>query len=100
HMRFSRDWSSDVCSSDLRADLAVPMAVAGAVFMIAFRSSSLLSARQVDLVEGAAIAEMRLLRLFPAPENGIINGDELHLGKLIEIGRAPCRERDESARVP
>src|SRR5690606_29785566 len=26
HTRFSRDWSSDVCSSDLRFDLTVPLA--------------------------------------------------------------------------
>src|SRR4051812_45354641 len=38
----------------------------------------------VDLVEHAAVAEVRLLRFVPASEN-VIDGEEVHLGELVGI---------------
>src|SRR3954462_9190458 len=46
----------------------------------------------VDLIEHAAIGKVRRLRVMPAPEQGIVDRDELHLGKAREIFRiGGCR---------
>src|SRR5687768_18353675 len=72
YTRCSRDWSSDVCSSDLAAYLG-KLAVGG--FLLALFET--------------AIAKMRVFRV---PE---FLGAALMLGLLatLQIGRASCRER-------
>src|SRR5690606_40487010 len=66
HTRFSRDWSSDVCSSDLALAVAVE--------------------RGVDVLDAVVLAA-----LAPAPHD---EGRRAELGGE-EIGRASCRERVE-----
>src|SRR5690606_41011685 len=66
HTRFSRDWSSDVCSSDLGWQGAVehgPLAVSG-------RRPALRGIRRVEAAAGDTESEV-----------------------VVEIGRASCRER-------
>src|SRR5690606_40620678 len=77
HTRFSRDWSSDVCSSDLAVErlerLGDGRLLLGAQLVV------LLDAREVDLEASRGEVEEVLLR-------GLRSAFE-------EIGRASCRER-------
>src|SRR5207249_9206962 len=87
HTRSKRDWSSDVCSSDL--DVA-PL-------------YGLLSV-QGPRAEGL-IAELRLFHNLPGQAFGFVKVDDTTLGEVYlmnqprletaEIGRASCRERGE-----
>ena len=43
--------------------------------------------RLIDLVEDAAVVEMGRLRLCPAAENRVVDGDELQLGEALQILR-------------
>src|SRR5690349_23619296 len=92
HTRSLRDWSSDVCSSDLERD-------ADGIF-------GLLNRREAD--EVAVIAQLPLTGLTQSvgsPRGAIGRADAANLGAarfarhLDEIGRASCRERVESAGV-
>src|SRR5690625_5499617 len=47
HTSWPRDWSSDVCSSDLRKDGATALSLAGSVKATSLSASSGLSARMV-----------------------------------------------------
>src|SRR5690606_40069152 len=81
HTRFSRDWSSDVCSSDL-VRAAVPAGVAGIV--IRHKAGNLVI-RQSD---GSAELTVRATA-WP----GGFGGDprEIVRNIRVEIGRASCR---------
>src|SRR5690606_39363865 len=68
HTRFSRDWSSDVCSSDLVDDRAVVEPT-----------------HQENRQGGEALAVGL----------GAQVGGERHLADVEQIGRASCRERAE-----
>src|SRR5438067_11330123 len=68
HTRSKRDWSSDVCSSDIGRDRG--------------RAGAFVQER--DLAEGVAGAH--------GPPGPAVDGD---LGLAVEIGRASCRERVE-----
>src|SRR5690606_1983935 len=69
------------------AGVVTPAAAIEAVLMIGFCRGPLFVAGLVDLVERAAVAEMRLLRPLPAAEDRVVDGDQLHLGKLAgELG--------------
>src|SRR5690606_40382918 len=86
HTRFSRDWSSDVCSSDLIAEVAEDIAHTGAYRLrreVAVGIGHRLQQRAVDgFVEGEHAAVIA----FPG-----ISGAR---GLYGEIGRASCRERE------
>src|SRR5690606_39969534 len=86
HTRFSRDWSSDVCSSDLAA-IALLLATAAAEDP-AWRNTSLsFEERAADLVSRLTLEEKvaQLQNAAPAIERlGI---------PAYEIGRASCRAR-------
>src|SRR5690606_40175930 len=92
HTRFSRDWSSDVCSSDLRIDLtnlaAGPLLAAAADFD-----------RLVGTVNGriAVAASGNSQRDIVQTLNGdgaLLFSDGAIRGiNIAEIGRASCRER-------
>src|SRR5690606_40355637 len=91
--RFSRDWSSDVCSSDLHFGLAlsglspdpsaaqpyplIPMVAMLAVFILTTMTAMGLYDSEVREAVG-----MTLLRLLLA----------FVLGLVLEIGRASCRD--------
>src|SRR5690606_40915779 len=95
--RFSRDWSSDVCSSDLNPELspraALEMLVQSAALM-----------RNVDLLE----PDEGGVRLLTAHQSKGLEFDVVFVAGLneyefpssraiqAEIGRASCRERVES----
>src|SRR5690606_40653548 len=91
HTRFSRDWSSDVCSSDLEFVGAV--AGHGALWLNALRMSS--GRRMI-----AAEPDARQTRAVPDWQRELAEAvrDPLELLSLLdlspaEIGRASCRER-------
>src|SRR5690606_39701393 len=85
HTSFSRDWSSDVCSSDL----------AGDTFLFAN------SRADAHAGEREGIARLRaergngiknLSEIWEAQETG--RSKEAELLRVIEIGRASCRESE------
>src|SRR5207302_4123499 len=86
HTRFSRDWSSDVCSSDLFRD-----------------NRDHLSPSTGDSVSSLAIPSYLddLLEVDPLLEDSNVEGESLQFiqreEREIEIGRASCREREERA---
>src|SRR5207245_5557340 len=73
HTRCYRDWSSDVCSSDLF------------ILVAAFNASDLVYRKE------------QMLAPVPAHigANAVFNQDEVAAGAPAEIGRASCRERGE-----
>src|SRR5690606_40693851 len=79
HTRFSRDWSSDVCSSDLGGP-------------------ALLAERGVEVPEDVdrAVAEWRQrgAAVLYVIENGEVTG-AFSVEDEIQIGRASCRERGQ-----
>src|SRR5690606_40606728 len=92
--RFSRDWSSDVCSSDLEVAADLLERVLAAVD----QPLAELQHHRLALVE---LAE-RLLQLLGEDVLGglvdrrldVLVGDEVAVERvLLEIGRASCRER-------
>src|SRR5690606_39971512 len=88
HTRFSRDWSSDVCSSDLEHVVAVRREDrVEAPRSGPARGRALLQPRAPDEAPGARRARRR-------PRGGR-RAD----AKLWEIGRASCREREYVAGV-
>src|SRR5690606_39419927 len=94
HTRFSRDWSSDVCSSDLvdgevylgpgRADLLEAIAARGSI-SAAGKSMGMSYKRAWDLVQALNTG-------FGAP---LVETERGGAGQGGEIGRAACRERVE-----
>src|SRR5690606_40829349 len=89
HTRFSRDWSSDVCSSDL-----VPISAAGHSFHppVVGMESPHPGAKQQSTVVGTVTASSEGLRL--AGVSVSVKGTSL--GVSTEIGRASCRESGET----
>src|SRR5207302_2322943 len=87
HTRFSRDWSSDVCSSDLvdKGLDAFPLDSLGERLVV----SSTLVARILVQPGMGADRQQREDPLRP-PRRDVE-------GEPSEIGRASCRERGESA---
>src|SRR5690606_40354710 len=98
HTRFSRDWSSDVCSSDLRLVREV-VQFGGIVLQV------------VKLVRWTRCREVGLHKTL-IERTGLIRGDDLRPAWLAdavdrrdlsmrgaEIGRASCRERVEGVVV-
>src|SRR5256885_12213991 len=75
HTRLQGDWSSDVCSSDLRGGSRQEVVRDE----VARRHPVLLAARQTTPLGGLTLTRVR-----PAPEGAV---------RSWEIGRASCRER-------
>src|SRR5690606_39457405 len=88
HTRFSRDWSSDVCSSDLVARFAnedvSPLGVVN--FFIA--PSTLIMPRCGYFAGRLACKPVAILGISNSPPQ-----PRAGLGHALEIGRASCRER-------
>src|SRR5699024_11300192 len=93
HTRSKRDWSSDVCSSDLfLEETARRSGAAGAMvhYRLAPRCGFPAAVEDVLGVLDALSVEA-LLR----PGRWVLSGDEAGAGlALAEIGRASCRERE------
>src|SRR5207253_5276520 len=91
HTRWPRDWSSDVCSSDLRRSLLGHD----------YRQFAL-----VVGVLGGEINDLRLVRVGRMEDRAIVPVVDPVRGKSLcdglqmrEIGRASCRERGEASAV-
>src|SRR5207302_7261446 len=88
HTRFSRDWSSDVCSSDLCS-----------LRLLLFERHALLKAQAKDYIRES----QRRLILLPLMQRCLTIFGQEALGQqfqsllatLHKIGRASCRERVE-----
>src|SRR3546814_16478412 len=90
-MRIS-DWSSDVCSSDLRDRAAVDVELGRVGAHLAQpgerdRCEGLVDLVEIDVVDGEAGAGQRPTR---RPDRLLEHDDRIAAG---EIGRASCRER-------
>src|SRR5690606_40712514 len=98
HTRFSRDWSSDVCSSDLGAEEGAPIARVGAARLIA--GTVLESLPPTVIAVGLLVGVGAFL-------NAVLNsqGVESEVWQaagvpfVFEIGRASWRERVEGEGV-
>src|SRR5207249_6487307 len=93
--RSKRDWSSDVCSSDLGADKAV----ANQDVIVAIRNSDAVIVAPANPVSsiGPIIALADLRQELVQNREKVIAVSPLIGGKAIngpEIGRASCRERE------
>src|SRR5690606_40092429 len=90
HTRFSRDWSSDVCSSDLVERHAGPAPVVdlGAQRDIGFGIAVVIDTL-LEVVGGQSLAGAPASGILPA--HGLIL--HIHAGDRPQIGRASCRER-------
>src|SRR5690606_40594827 len=87
HTSFSRDWSSDVCSSDLGLVLKTVGPAQGVLLGYAGDGEGLArKTRQQDVVG----------RDFPRLDLGDVAVDLVIVARE-EIGRASCREREEMA---
>src|SRR5690606_40490917 len=88
HTRFSRDWSSDVCSSDLHTNIGAAFRAAAGLgadaVLVSPRCADPLYRRSVRVSMGT---------VFQVPWTRIGEWAE------AEIGRASCRERAEMAGV-
>src|SRR5690606_39449938 len=93
HTRFSRDWSSDVCSSDLLLlSWVTPLPAATALIPLEHRTAEdLLPAARALLNEGEVLV---------ADGNQLVLRASLErINELREIGRASCREREKRSEV-
>src|SRR5207302_3308659 len=86
HTRFSRDWSSDVCSSDLLLLIAEEREGADQAGFRRGVTEIIGQHQQVQLAK-PQVGRAVLMLLKVAAEHGI------HLPPELEIGRASCRER-------
>src|SRR5690606_40588087 len=94
HTRFSRDWSSDVCSSDLILLAATATALAAQEGV-----STMGHARTRHLADSGRLPEPRDVVV-----EDIVNYHRHRLpapgaGSAVEIGRASCRAREDTRRV-
>src|SRR5690606_39365096 len=97
HTRFSRDWSSDVCSSDLTRTTAALPDLHRRLF-----SAGIRTAYMVDYPIADSPAAVEILR-------GFLEAGECSIGTQLhpwvnppfdeEIGRASCRESGRRAGV-
>src|SRR5690606_39444544 len=91
HTRFSRDWSSDVCSSDLiRQDMVVAVALHGALLAggTRIKKGKLRGAMSEGMFCSATELGLEGLDLPIEQREGILD-----LPADTQIGRASCRER-------
>src|SRR5207249_5691505 len=88
HTRSKRDWSSDVCSSDLKAKKEISKDPAG---YKASLEASLAVLKAADWTPGALERTLRAL----AEQQGVAAGKIFQ--PIRKIGRASCRERVEGS---
>src|SRR5690606_40540391 len=88
HTRFSRDWSSDVCSSDLRDGWE-----GSAVSVVpALGASPVLRSRRFPVSRHEPASDYRLISKV---SGGLAGLRSSKTSIKYEIGRASCRERGE-----
>src|SRR5690606_40301099 len=99
HTRFSRDWSSDVCSSDLSLeDLATDLESLQKEVTEKKKGSETSTSSDSQYMDRITSleAEQRQLKLMLSNVSSSTGGSNLIFWK---IGRASCRERVNSAEV-
>src|SRR2546429_6025665 len=79
HTRCSRDWSSDVCSSDLRAQIHPGVEVVREVYAVDLAGRKFFREDYKESFNGGALS-----KTFICTKSR---------GYFLEIGRASCRER-------
>src|SRR5690606_41186778 len=84
HTRFSRDWSSDVCSSDLRDNLVIDHPHSNGVWY---------DVGNVDGVFANNYVEGTQIGFFFEISKGVVVAGNVFVNNAQEIGRASCRER-------
>src|SRR5690606_40626730 len=91
HTRFSRDWSSDVCSSDL---FALAVLVIGTVIVYGFFKHGLgfLKLFVPSGVPGIIVPLVVAIEIISFLSRPISLSVRLFANMLAEIGRASCRE--------
>src|SRR5690606_41135894 len=92
HTRFSRDWSSDVCSSDLLAPAFVQRAdqFVGLDAHVVEENAAGVQRAGSQLVDGS-MRQAFAFDVYHEHRQAVSAG--LGLLELLEIGRASCRER-------
>src|SRR5699024_11642647 len=98
HTRSKRDWSSDVCSSDLVLETrSIPETFTA---MLEFDEDKDIEENIENMAE--SIEDMHTVEVSISIRDTSVNNIEIkkddYIG-ILEIGRASCREREESRRV-
>src|SRR5690606_40356667 len=96
HTRFSRDWSSDVCSSDLETEERPSRFLAE----LGLGEPERIGTGRRWLSLPALVADLRSVVTDPGRPDPLRRAAAAHLARLAaagEIGRAAGRERGESA---
>src|SRR5439155_11287900 len=92
HTRWPRDWSSDVCSSDLGGEPLAHKDLAGMVRYAAERGI-----HPMICTNGSLWTEQNMRSLANDGLSSVIMSIDAHDVTRHEIGRASCRERGEMA---
>src|SRR5690606_40148935 len=93
HTRFSRDWSSDVCSSDLE-NIMSQYFERNEIVPGAFAEYTFTPNTEFDIVAGFRADYHNRLGMFYTPRLHVRY--QPHQQTVIKIGRASCRERVKS----
>src|SRR5690606_40108251 len=99
HTRFSRDWSSDVCSSDLTNHLDMESIESLQYALEKYEGTLFFVSHDREFVSGLAT---RVIEILPSGEIIDYQGgydDYLESRGIAEIGRASCRERGSTRRA-
>src|SRR5699024_12180319 len=92
HTRSKRDWSSDVCSSDLE----FMSSVTGVIFHLEFSRLSRYTATYEKFIELAELAKKQHLDAYERQADMIKKTETFIAKNKAQIGRASCRERKQS----
>src|SRR5690606_40022124 len=92
HTRFSRDWSSDVCSSDLAKKFAITVVALPGHYVGDFRGKQRLNTAQQENGNGGHDEAAHI-------REGRDGKAQLGQRRRDKIGRASCRERGEATGV-
>src|SRR5690606_40631065 len=93
HTRFSRDWSSDVCSSDLSFGVITPLIGFGSIAAVnaGFAVGAFLATGFGQLLLAGGAAALRMLLRGGGPQQQAPNIEAAKVN--VQIGRASCRGR-------
>src|SRR5699024_12050187 len=90
HTRSKRDWSSDVCSSDLAQSFLVRQEVSLQLFFESVAKELTFQAKRLACYD-EIVAAFGLEQLLSRHPQSLSGGEKQRV--VIEIGRASCRER-------
>src|SRR5690606_39796684 len=96
HTRFSRDWSSDVCSSDLRFERDNdPLVRSTRALLARIVPDAPLHARLLNTL--SMLEHLGSHKIMATQHSPVIDQPTLRHVAEEEIGRASCREREENS---